>query len=56
MSLTDIIILIIVVGIMGTLSYFMFFKKKQTQCCNCSVMIQAKRKGRNMKKFYNKQA
>ncbi|GEM_PF-4127033 len=55
MSLIDVIILIIVSLLVIFLSYYIFFRKDKSQCCECSVMISAKRKSKGIKKFYEKQ-
>lgn len=54
MSLIDGIILGIVLLVVGFLSYHLFFKKERTHCSGCAMISQAKKKKKNLLKFYHK--
>jgi Tfp pilus assembly protein PilE len=52
MSMVDIVILIIVIGILSAITYFRFIKKGSTLGCNCSLKSSCSLKVETLKAMF----
>lgn len=53
MSLIDIFILVVVLVIVGLLTFNLFIKKNRSHCSGCAMMTKAKKRNKKMKKIIN---
>ena len=51
MSFIDVFILVVVLIIVGLLTYNLFIKKNRNHCSGCAMMAKAKKRNKKMKKI-----